>query len=183
MKALLFAVTCAASVLAFADKVNPYSDYGDAMKPVSGDPMAIEWQLTEKAKLADATAPEALAAVVEDEAAAAALLNQVKDAYDTHPMIATKVAAVTQYVMEGAGAPWYDFWTTTHSSERKIWAKALLANVSGAPSLYGRLFALEQLRWCGLPCQAACVRKATVGGPKPLSEFGTLVAHELEARE
>ena len=40
---------------------NAFADYGAAMAPVAGNPMAVEWQKAAEAQLAAATTPKALA--------------------------------------------------------------------------------------------------------------------------
>ena len=79
---------------------NAFADYGAAMAPVAGNPMAVEWQKAAEAQLAAATTPKALAEHVWDAASAEALLAKVQGAYKTDPLTLTVIGAVSQYVME-----------------------------------------------------------------------------------
>ena len=124
MKNLLFALAALTSVAAFADP-NPYADYGAAMKSDEKNMSAVDWSKKNDAKLAEATSDEALAAVVADEASAKKLLAAIKPAYETCPIAAAKIAAVSQWVM--LPDPWYClFWDGEHEAGRKVWTAALL---------------------------------------------------------
>ena len=63
-----------------------------------GVPTAVAWQDMHGQEIAKATQQEELAECVKTQTAADALLAQVKSAYGTDPLVATKIAAVTQFV-------------------------------------------------------------------------------------
>ena len=151
MKKQLVAFVSLAAVAAFADP-NPFADYGNGMKSTEKEPSAVDWSKKNDAKLAAATSDEALAACVADEASAKALLAKVKGAYDTCPVAACQIAAVSQWVM--LPDPWYCLlWDGEHAAGRKVWTAALLDAVKGAKCCYAKKFCADQLRWCGTPEQ------------------------------
>ena len=92
--AVLAAVTCFAA----GKKKDAYDIKPGAAKATDA-PAAEKWQAQNKAKLADATKDEVLAAFVKDAASASALLAEVKPGFQTCPVKAFQIAAVTQYVM------------------------------------------------------------------------------------
>ena len=180
MKKVLIAGMLIAGFAAFAadDKLND-------IKPEAGKtaeaPTGAEWHNANDRKLAAETSDEALAAVVADAQSAKELLAKIKGAYKTDPMIASKIAAVSQYVMVGADAAWYEFWRTSRSSERDIWSEALLSVAKNAKDAYVRQFCLDQLRWCGKCSQAAKVREiAASDSAKEVKDLAKMVARELE---
>jgi hypothetical protein len=180
MKKILIAGALLAGFALFAadDKLND-------IKPESGKaveaPTGAEWHNANDKKLAAETSDEALAAVVADSQSAKKLLAKVKGAYKTDPMIASKIAAVSQYVMIGADAAWYEFWRTSRSSERDIWSEALLSVAKNAKDAYVQQFCLDQLRWCGKCSQAAKVREiAASAEAREVKDFARMVARELE---
>ncbi len=180
MKKILIAGMLAAGFAAFAadDKLN---DIKPAAAKAAEAPTGAEWHGANGEKLAAETSDEALAAVVADSRSARALLAEVKGAYMTDPMTASKIAAVSQYVMIGADAAWYEFWRTSRSSERDIWSEALLSVAKNAKDAYVRQFCLDQLRWCGKCSQAATVREiAASAEAKEVRDFARMVARELE---
>jgi hypothetical protein len=159
---------------------NPYGSYGPAMARVPGRPMAIEWHLTDRASIDKATAPEALEAILEDENAVASLLAEVKPGYGTDALAAAKIAAVSQYVMERAGTPWWKFWRDDRSLERRLWAKALLNAAGKAADDYVAEYYLDQLRWCALSCQIPCIRAlAEKSNSKAVKEMAAIVIDQL----
>jgi len=127
-------------------EANAYAGYGEAMASKPNDPMAVEWQAAHASDIEKAVAPKALEA---DLANPGALLAQVKDAYATDPLVATRIAAASQYVMTGAGAAF-----------RVRWTDALLAAAQAAPDAYRAEYFLDQLRWCGRKEQACAVCRA-----------------------
>ena len=144
---------------------NPYADYGPAMAPKAGDPMAVEWQSAQDAAIAAATKPEALAAHVWDAARAEALLAKVVDkgAYKADPMDMTVVGAVSQYVMEALiGRPngCQKRCSTPGAApcQRKIWNLACIAAIRKTKDEYTQTFLLDQLRWSGCKCRAKDIR-------------------------
>lgn len=152
---------------------NAYASYGAAMASKAGDPMAVEWQKMNDAAIKAATAPEALKAHVKDAIAAKALLGKVKGAYASDPIVLTVAAAVTQQVMKPCKCP-------KRASCRELWSAALLETATQSEDAYVQMFCLDQLRWCGLPCQAEKVGAfAGVASDKSVSDFAAWVAREL----
>lgn len=119
---------------------NPFANYNQAMASDKAHPMAYEWQTANADKVAAATQPDVLAAFVVDEAAALKLLAQVKGAYETDPLVATQIAAVTQLVMM-PGCP-------KAALARPIWVAALEKTQAAATDEYVRTFCVQQLRLC-----------------------------------
>jgi hypothetical protein len=159
---------------------NPYGSYGPAMSRVKGRPMAIEWHLTDRAAIDKATAPEALAAVFDAEGAVESLLAEVKPDYATDAMAAAKIAAVSQYVMERAGTPWWMFWRSDRAEERRRWAKALLDAAGKAVDDYVAEYYLDQLRWCALPCQTPCIKAlADKSKSKAVKDMASILVDQL----
>ena len=174
MKKILIAMVVMAASAVFAG-------YNEDMKATYGSTTAVDWQNANDAALAEAPSPEALAAFVKDADAAAALLAEVKPAYATDPMKAMQIAAVSQFVMQGDC--WcrkvFLFWTQTHADQRRIWADALLAAAKKSVDPYVQVFLLDQLRWCGYPCQAPAVSVFRASTDKAVASMATLVAAEL----
>lgn len=183
MKHHLISFAFAAAFLSTGAAQIPYADYRSGTAPVTGHVQAAVFQAENHLKLADATAPDKLAAFVSDEVAARALLGKLRGAYATCPVAATQVAAVSQWVMEPDA--WYClFWDGEHAAGRKVWAKALLTFAKESADAYVRELCLDQLRWCGLPCQAECLRKLAAGEKdKAVREMAELVAATLEGGE
>ena len=137
---------------------NKYSGYGAAMARKPGDPMAVEWQAANGAKIAEATTPAALAAHLKDAASAAALLARVKEAYAGDPLDLTVIAAVSQYSMDASvGRPGgcQKVCKTPGAAPcpRKVWNLALIDAFRKSKDEYVQTFLLDQLRWC---CCRAC---------------------------
>jgi len=189
---LLF--TSAFAFAAFADTIDPvssrtddkdptpYYDYGRAMAHEDGYQMAVEWHNAVGAKLDAAVDEDALAAFVADDAAAAALLAQVKGAYETDPIVATQVAAVSQWTM-GEEPCWICFWKPSPAAGRKVWVKALVARAETADDTYVKLFCLDQLRWCGCKCPCVLKRIAAIGeksGDKHVKEMVCILLRTLK---
>lgn len=182
MKKLLFAVLAVAGLTATAKYVdpNPYGDYGPAMKPVAGRPMAIEWHLTDRAAIDKATSPEALEEILDDDDKIEALLAKIRPNYGTDAMDAVRIAAISQYVMEGARVSWWEFWRDDLSDEREDWAKALLKAAASAKDDYVAEYCLDQLRWCGLRCQIPCLRRlADRSKSKVVKDMAAIVIDQL----
>ena len=149
MKNLVFALTAVAAMSLFAGiHANPYAGgYGKAMASEKGDPMAAEWQGERKCAIAAATEEGVLAAFVADEASAKALLDQLKPAYATCPMVMTQIAAVTQWVM--LPEPFFLwFWQPSPAAGRAVWTKALEAKIAATNDDYIRTFCRQQLDLC-----------------------------------
>ena len=174
MKKILITIAIMAASVAWAG-------YDADMKALYGSQTAVTWQNENDAALAEATSPDALAAFVKDADAAAALLAEVKPAYATCPMKAMQIAAVSQFVMQRDC--WcrkvFLFWTQTHDDQRRIWTKALLDAAKAATDPYVQVFMLDQLRWCGYPCQAPKVSEFRASADKAVSAMAELVAGEL----
>ena len=136
-------------------------------------PDAVAWQNKNNDAIAAATCDEALAAVVKDEAAADRLLAEVKGAYLTDPMVATKIAAVSQYVMKK---------TCCREKARKIWTEALLRRAAGSNDAYVSQFCIDQLRWCGYSSQAKALRALAKGKQKEVFCIAEMAAKELESK-
>ena len=161
MKKLLLMSLVAAGLAAQAKFVdpNPYGAYDPATKPVAGHTRAVEWHLTDRAAIDKATAPEALAAILADEKALESLLAKVKPGYATDAIDAVRIAAISQYVMQGADVSWWEFWRNDFAAERKLWAKLLLKCAAVANDDYVAIYYLDQLRWCAMSCQIPCLEK------------------------
>jgi hypothetical protein len=173
---LTFAAAAVAAQAKFADP-NPYGGYDPATKPVAGHVRAVEWHQTDRDAIVKATAPEALAAVLADEKAVEALLAKVKPGYATDAIDAVRIAALSQYVMQGADVSWWEFWRDDFADERKLWAKSLLKSAAAAKDDYVAIYLLDQLRWCGMACQVPCLRKlAETAKSKAVKEMAAIVA-------
>ncbi len=174
MKKILFAIALIASVAALAD-------YDKDMKATFNSITAVNWQNQNDAALAEATSPETLEAFVKDAESAAALLAEVKPAYATDPMKAMQIAAVSQFVMQDDC--WcrkvFLFWSQTHDDQRRIWTKALLDAAKRSTDSYVQVFMLDQLRWCGYPCQAPTVSIFRASNDKAVASMAEIVATEL----
>lgn len=162
---------------------NPYCDYDVAMQCSGDNPFAAVWQQSNRAYLAYNLADEKLAAFVADADTACALLAEVKDSWQTDPLRAEQVAAVTQWVMRPEPA-WYDFFSPSPNAGRKIWTQALVVTAMKTETTYVKLFCLDQLRWCGYACPrfVGQVRAIAVGGDKSVGDFAEVVVRELEGK-
>ena len=173
MKKILIAMVLAA--------VTAWAGYNEDMKALYGSKTGVTWQNENDAALAEATSPDALEAFVKDADAAAALLAEVKPAYAICPMKAMQIAAVSQFVMQDDC--WcrkvFLFWTQTHDDQRRIWTTALLDAAKAATDPYVQVFLLDQLRWCGYPCQAPKVSVFRASTDKAVSAMAEQVAGEL----
>ena len=182
---MVLAFAAAGGLAAEAPKKDAY-DIRPAARARGAAPTAVEWQNANDAALAEATAPEVLEGFVADEAAAQALLAEVKGAYASDPMKLMQVGAVTQYVMAST-THWcrriFRFWAQTREEQRRIWATALLARARAAEDAYVKVFLLDQLRWCGYPCQAPEVSVLRASSDKAVAEMAEIVAVELARAE
>ena len=166
-KIFVVAVLAAATCFAAGKKKDAYDIKPGAAKPTDA-PASEKWQSQNKAKLAEATKDEVLAAFVKDAASASALLAEVKPGFQTNPMKAFQIAAVTQFVMR-PGKP-----------GRALWTEQLLAFATKADKNDVKMFYIDQLRWCGLKTQAEKVRAiGKASGAKCVAEFAEQVASEL----
>jgi len=137
MKRIVFAGLLASLLLGCAT-TDQYDIRPDAAD--DGIPSAVDWQNANDAKLAEATKPEALKAFVASDAAADALLAQVKGAYATDPVVMTQVGCVTQCVLcrKWPQAP----------AGRKVWVAALERRIDSAKDDYVKTFCRQQLWLC-----------------------------------
>ena len=105
---------------------------------------------------------------MKDAASASALLSEVKPGFQTCPVKAFQIAAVTQYVMRPG------------KEGRALWTEQLLAFAAKAEKNDVKMFYLDQLRWCGLKAQAGKVREmGKAAKEKCVKDFAELVASEL----
>lgn len=142
------------------------------IRPEAGDgvPTAVEWQNAHDKEITAATQPPELAACVKTPAAADALLALVKPAYETDPLVATKIAAVTQSVTGPKAS----------ASGRSVWRAALLKAAKGSADAYRTVFFLEQLRWCGLAEDVPAVRAIAVSSKDAgVKAFAAILVREL----
>ena len=138
-----------------------YTKIGAATADAAGDaPLGTAWHAQHIEEVNEATADDALEAFVDAETAAAELLSRIKPGYQTDPLDAIRIGAVTQYVMANAGAKWYEFWKSSRSGERAIWVGALVKALSGAKDEYVAIFLLDQLRWCADEGKVDAIRAA-----------------------
>ena len=166
-KIFIVVVLAAMTCFAAGKKKDAYDIKPGAAKPTDA-PASEKWQSQNKAKLADATKDEVLAAFVKDAASASALLAEVKPGFQTCPVKAFQIAAVTQYVMLPGKAG------------RALWTEQLLAFAEKAAQPDVKMFYIDQLRWCGLKAQAEKVRElGKASGKKCVQEFAEQVATEL----
>ena len=169
MKKIFIVVVLAAATCFAAGKKKDVYDIRPEAEKETDAPTAEKWQAQNRAKLAEATKDEVLAAFVKDAASAAALLAEVKPGFQTCPVKAFQIAAVTQYVMLPGKAG------------RALWAGQLLAFAEKAEQPDVKMFYIDQLRWCGLKDQAGKVRElGKASGKKCVQEFAEQVATELD---
>ena len=167
-KIFIVVVLAAMTCFAAGKKKDAYDIKPGAAKPTDA-PASEKWQAQNKAKLAEATKDEVLAAFVKDAASASALLSEVKPGFQTCPVKAFQIAAVTQYVMRPG------------KEGRALWTEQLLAFAAKAEKNDVKMFYLDQLRWCGLKAQAGKVREmGKAAKEKCVKDFAELVATELD---
>ena len=168
-KIFVVAVLAAATCFAAGQKKKDAYDIRPEAAKAADAPAAEKWQAQNKAKLAEATKDEALAAFVKDAASASALLAEVKPGFQTCPVKAFQIAAVTQYVM-----------CPKQKAGRALWTAQLLAFAEKAEQPDVKMFYIDQLRWCGLKTQAAkVVEIGKASGKKCVQEFAEQVSAEL----
>ena len=171
MKNMMFAMAAAALAVGCVTK-DPYD-----IRPEGEDdgvPTAVAWQNANDAALEAAMKPQVLAAYVQSAAAADALLAEAKPAYRTDPMVATRIAAVTQLVM----CPKCD----KAPAGRAVWTAALIKAAGASTDSYRTMFLLDQLRWCGKPEQADRVLAIGAKAKDPaVKEFAAWTVRELRA--
>lgn len=176
LAAAVLAAGCASSKVARQDgaqSVNRYDEYDAAIKSEKSNPSATEWQNAHAKDIALATSTDELAKTAGDDPLLSALLAETKDAYATDPLVATRIAAITQLAMCPRCAKAQEL--------RFRWTKALLEAARDANDPYAKIFLLEQLRWCAFKAQAGCVREIGKASRCPrVAEFAELVAKGLE---
>ncbi len=150
----VFILGISASVFA----ADPY-----AVKPDSN--RVVPWAQRERAKL---EAFDANTVFADDAKGAKELLAGVTDAYSADPMVLTKIGIVSQAVM-----------TPTAAKHRAAWTGLLLAHAKASTKDYQTTFFLDQLRWCGMPEQAATVRALAAGRSRDIAEMAELTASTL----
>lgn len=182
MKKLMF---CAAALAAAAVFAVSYEDIAKEEESFDEDaaPISSAWQKEHEAELAAATSPEAIAECVKSRDAAKALLDNVKTAYDTDPLVAFRIAEASHYVMSLPRPSWYAFWRSSRRSERVVWTEALMDRARWADDDYVKMFCIEQLRWCAFPDQADAVRALGEGCEKGACDFAAQVAGEIASRD
>ena len=81
--------------------------------------------------------------------------------------------------MRAGETSWWEFWAWFSDSPREIWTAALLDAARSSDNSYRTEFMLDQLRWCGYPCQAPAVSVFRASTDKAVASMATLVAAEL----
>ena len=168
MKKLIFAMVMAVGAMAFAAETksaekpkyvdpNPFADYGPAMKSTEKNPLTAAWSKAHDAEIAAATEEDVLAGCVESAERAAALLAQIKPAYETDPLTMIQIAAVTQWVMLPDPCFLF-FWEPSPSAGRAIWTAALKRRIAEAKDDYIRTFCRQQLDLCEYRCCGTCCK-------------------------
>ncbi len=151
---------------------NEFASYGPGTASKAGDPSAAEWQAANRDTLAKATSDAELVCFVRDGASARALLAKVKPSYGTDPLVASQIAAVSQFVMR----PGWE-------SARGIWTDALVDSFRSATDDTVRMTYLDQLRWCGDKKHAAALTVlSSSSGSKAVRDFAYVVIRELMNR-
>jgi len=122
---------------------------------------AAVWSEKQKDALATINEASLTDTLKQGAPAFAALFAGIKTGGASDALAATRIAALTQYVMLPAGA-----------AGRKAYTEALLAEAQRAAEADVTCFFLYQLRWCGLPQQAEAIRafeKSTAPGVAALA--------------
>ena len=159
MKKLIFALALAGT-MAFAAETggaekaqyvdpNPYARYDAAMVSTEEDPLAVNWSRAHDAEIAAVTDESVLAACVESEESAAALLAKLGPAYETDPLTMIQIAAVTQWVMTSEPC-WLCFWKPSPAKGRVVWNLALARKIAESKDDYIRTFCRQQLDLCSI---------------------------------
>lgn len=148
---------------------NEFASYGPGTASKAGDPSAAEWQAANKDALAKATSDAELVCFVRDGASARALLAKVKPNYGTDPLVASQIAAISQFVMR----PGWE-------NARGVWADALFDSFRTATDDTMRMTYLEQLRWCGCKKHATAIQVvASMSPSRTVRDFANVVVREL----
>ena len=148
---------------------NEFASYGPGTATKPGDPSAAEWQAANKDVLVKATSDSELVCFVRDGASACALLAKVKPNYGTDPLVASQIAAISQFVMR----PGWE-------NARGIWTEALIKSFQSATDDTVCMMYLDQLRWCGNKKHAAALTVlSSTGKSKAVRDFAYVVIREL----
>ena len=148
---------------------NEFASYGPGTASKPGDPSAAEWQAANKDALAKATSDAELVCFVRDGASARALLAKVKPSYGTDPLVASQIAAVSQFVMR----PGWE-------SARRVWTDALVDSFRTTTDDNVRMTYLDQLRWCGDKKHAAAITVlSSQSASRAVRDFANVVVREL----
>jgi hypothetical protein len=179
MKRILIAFAAAAVLAGCATKNAVRDEYDIKPEAMSeAAPTAVEWENANDKTLAAETAPEALCRYLKSAAAADALLAEIKGAYRTDPMVATKVHAISQLVMKPGCARQKK---CCAAKCRDLWTAALLRAAVASSDPYRTMFLLDQIRWCGKPSQATEVKMIGISAKDgEVRDFAALVVRELE---
>ncbi len=166
MKHLILGMAFAAALGVFADQ--KIMDIRPEANPKAG-PTSVEWEAKHAAELTAEVTDAKIAALLQGgETAVSALLAEVRPNYQTDPLKACLIAAVSQSVMAANGA------------QRALWTKALLKAAEGAKEVDVKCYFLDQLRWCGSADQAAEVERiAAASGSDAVKQFAKMVALEI----
>jgi hypothetical protein len=126
-----------------------------------GAQTAAQWAEQQKETLAAINDTSLAETVKQGAPAFAALFAEIKTAGASDPVASVRIAALSQYVM-----------LRGHDAARKAYAEALLSAAQRATEADVTCFFLNQLRWCGLPQQAAAIQafeKSTAPGVAALA--------------
>jgi len=121
----------------------------------SAQETAAQWADKNKEALASITDASLADTLKQGAPALEKLFAEIKTDGASDPVASTRIAALTQYVMQPAGA-----------QARKAYAGVLLAAAQRAEAADVACVFLNQLRWCGLPEQAPAL-KAFESSDKP----------------
>lgn len=108
---------------------------------------AAQWAEKQKDALATLSATSLAETLKQGSPAFAALFAEIKTGGTSDALASTRIAALTQYVMMPG-----------RNAVRTLYAEALLAAAQRATEADVVCFFLNQLRWCGLPHQAAAIK-------------------------
>jgi len=189
MKSLIFVLVCAAlASAAFADGVKLENKWATSDYTFRNDPAhpTMAQCYNDPAMgpaIAKATSEEVIAKIARTENDMATLCANVSPGYTTDPVVACQIAAVSTYVMENAGAPWYAFWRPRRVASRAAWRDVLLSFAKTSADDYVACYFLDQLRWCGEADDAVRLRQSFSNAKsRHVREMAELVASELESR-
>lgn len=154
------------------EKKTPSADKKDSAAACPSQ-NCVEWQNEHDKELAAAVTNAELDRAIDslNPSNPSNLLASVRGAYETDPLLATKVAAVTARTMEPGQAV-----------RRRIWAEALLRAAEETDDAYRTLFFLEQLRWCGFADQVPRLEALGKTGRTGVASFVAMLVRELNAR-